>query len=124
MKKVQCCNCGKIIGELISDGGINSPIGFIPSCHEKLDYRKSSHIWIDSKEWGHGTLCKTCAKKVFPEGKAYQVMRYWHGKKMPIFVGEYGYGDYFTTKAEADNVSNERNCRYGCNSHWVEEFAL
>ena len=124
MKKVCCCNCRKEIGVMIYDGGMDSPIGFIPSYHEKLDYRKASHIYIDSKQWGHGTLCKTCAKKVFPEGKAYMVIHHFNSKEVALFAGKNGYGDYFTTKAAAQAVIEDREHRYGMLSHWLKEVKL
>ena len=125
---ITCCNCKKEIGTLIYDGGINAGgcIGFIPSYRQKLDYRKASHIFIQStkSQFGTGNLCKTCAKKAFPEGKAYMVVHRMMGRDICLFAGKEGYGDYFTTKAAAVRVVDERCNQYGRNSHWLEEKSI
>ena len=126
MKKVCCCNCRKEIGVMIPEGGMNSPIGYIPSYSQKLDYRKASHIWIDSRkdQFGRGNLCKACAKKAFPEGKAYMVMHHFNSKEFSLYAGKNGYGDYFTTKAAAQAVIEDREHRYGMLSHRLVEVEL
>lgn len=102
--RITCCKCGKVIGEKVYDGGMNSPLGYIPMYHEKMDYRKAAHVFM--KKGGH--ICKGCAIKFFPERKTYTVNFKYHGKEMSL-PGNSEAHDRFATKAEADAARDRMN---------------
>ena len=66
-RDINCYKCHKVIGELLLEGVHDSPLGAIPLCRSKFDYRKAAHVMTK------GYLCKSCARKIFPEGYAYRI---------------------------------------------------
>ena len=116
-KQIKCFQCGKIIGEYIFDGGMNSPLGYIPSYIIKMDYRKAAHLGARK-----GHVCKTCARKVFTEGKSYSVNFMYHGRETAI-DGNSGYFQKFTTKTDAQAACDRMNNKH-IGYYWIEEHKL
>ena len=110
MNEVKCVLCNKTIGKRVVEGSTDFGgwIGKVECSRQKLDYRKSSHIYFDGQNDNgkrvHGSICKTCAKSKFPEGKAYTVKFLYHGKETSIFGV---YGSYFPTRKEAEQKCDE-----------------
>ena len=48
--KMRCRVCSEIVGEYVQQGGINSPLGFIPCYDAKLDRKKASKVYYDCRQ--------------------------------------------------------------------------
>lgn len=118
---IKCPICGKELGRYILDSiSYCKGIGSIPCYTMKLDYRKASHHYNNTKgQRGH--ICKACARKLFPEGKRYQVMVMNVHKPMAIYGGEYG--DVYATRQRAEDKAREMTAEHGYR-YWVEEREL
>ena len=115
-KKILCPECGKELGVYILDRVVSSPLGGIPCYHQKVDYRKAAHIGI-----GKGGLCRTCAKKHFPQGVAYRVSINYVGKRMNLSSGGVNNSGWYATKEEAQAKAVDMNKRSSDNFARVEE---
>ena len=113
--------CGKVVGERVYEGTVNLGGLGTDMYHEKLDYRKASHVWWHMRGKS-GTLCKSCAVKVFPERKRWRVKYMEHGEEWCIFGGING-GNDFATEQEAKAACYRMNSRY-TNRYWVEEYKI
>lgn len=116
---IKCPICGKVLGHYVLDNVLSSPLGSIPCYNMKLDHRKASHHY-SNKRGQKGHLCRSCAKKEFPEGKRYKVMVMHAGRPIPI-CGEDG--SFFTTRQKADDKCKDITARQG-HRYWVEEMPL
>ena len=104
---IKCPECGKEIGEYVQTGLANGGkyIGKIRMLEPKYNKRKTAHIGF-----GKGLLCKSCARRFFPDGKAYAVkVMYGNGWIQP-YVGINQTG-FFATKGEAERTASEMNRR-------------
>lgn len=118
---IKCPECKKVVGKLVYMKSIDSGIDFvgrIPCYDQKYDFRKASHIGF-----GKGLICKSCAKKYFPEGVAYRVTNQYHAKRITPFIGIRQSG-LFATKAEAQVAVNEENKRRYDNFSKFEEVKV
>ena len=117
---IKCPICGKELGHYILDGVSHCKgIGAIPCYSMKIDYRKASHHYSNIRgQKGH--LCRSCAKKEFPEGKRYLVMCVHGRKEMPIFGED---GSFYTTRQKAEEKAKHMTERQG-HRYWVEEKAI
>lgn len=118
-KKVTCSRCGKEIGVEVYDGGINSPVGFIPCYHYKMDYRKAARVAVT--KGGH--ICKSCARKVFPDGLCYSVDFKYHGTPMSISGDTQGIMLRFT-KERAEIECRQMNDKKNGTKYWVTEHKI
>lgn len=118
---IKCPICGKELGHYILEGtSYCKGIGAIPCYGMKMDYRKSSHHYSNVRTH-RGHLCRSCAKKIFPEGKRYQVMVMHGSKPMAIFGGEEV--TFYTTLQKAESRAKEMTQSRGYR-YWVEERIL
>lgn len=69
--KEKCPKCGKVVGEYVNDGYMNSPIGAIQMA-KQVKNDSASHVFIHINR-RLGTLCKDCASELFPDGVRYYV---------------------------------------------------
>lgn len=116
---VKCPVCKKVIGRMVLDGVTECGgfIGSIPCYHQELDYRKASHTYSNGLKQ-HGTLCRGCAKKAYPEGKRYKVCLR-HVNKVTAIIGEDG--SYFHTRQNAIEACDRMNAKCYPTHYWVVE---
>lgn len=121
-RKLKCVKCGKIIGEVVNEGTIDAGkfIGRIPLIKYKKDYRKAAHV---NTERGDG-ICKTCARKVFTEGKSYAVVFDYYGKEKTFLHGLSEYDYRYVSKAQAQADCDMMNGRFGLGRYKVVEYNL
>lgn len=124
-KPTKCPMCQKVIGEMVYDGAHDSGgLGMIAMYHYKYDYRKASHIcWEGGRTGKNGTICKTCARKIFPEGKAYKVTFQYKGVWVGTYGGDSGSTGLFTTKAKASTWAKDMTKKQGT-QYRVEEVNI
>ena len=116
---IKCPECSKPIGEYVYQRTSKVPgLGAMNAYECKYDYRKTSHI-----SFGRGLMCKTCARKFFPDGIAYKVTNNYHGKRITPYVGINQTG-FFSNKDEAKAMANECNRKCYDNDSRVEEVRL
>ena len=104
---IKCPECGKEIGEYVHSGWTHGGkhIGKIEMLEPKYNKRKTAHIGF-----GKGLICKSCARRLFPNGKAYAV-KVAHGSGwIQPYVGVNRTG-FFATKGEAERTASEMNRR-------------
>jgi hypothetical protein len=102
---IKCPECGKEIGEYVQNGWTNCGkyIGNVRMMEQKYNKRKTAHIGF-----GKGLICKSCAKRYFPGGKAYAV-KVMHGNGwIQPFCGIKRTG-FFATRDEAEKTATEMN---------------
>jgi hypothetical protein len=119
-EKLKCFKCGKEIGELVYDGGMNSALGFVPCYSMKRDYRKAAHVPVAK---GDG-VCKACARKSFPEGKSYSVNFKYHGSELTCGGGLYEYYNRFASYKDAKELCDKMNRKGTGVMYWVVEHKL
>lgn len=120
MERIECCKCGKAIGEMVYDGAMNSPLGRIPCYHAKMDYRKAAHLALSKGR----SICKPCARKIFPEGKSYSVNFNYHGRDMTIMGGLPDINDRYATLADAEVACKKMNNKKNGSTYRVVEHKL
>ena len=107
MEEIKCPKCQKVIGRYVTVGGINSPVGYIPTQEPEFNGKQANVWWNGKRGEPSGTLCKECADKMFPEGKAFYV-KIVDGtyKGVTIGKGDDGHGTH-CTKASAQKLCRE-----------------
>lgn len=111
-KEVKCPMCLKAIGEEIVERVDHiKGLGAVPLIDIKLDYRKASHV---SWRYGgkSGTLCRKCAKGLFPEGFFYKVNFNYHGKPTDIVGGGIDGNGTFATRESAEDVAKRMTAKF------------
>lgn len=119
LDKVRCPECKKPIGDYVLIRTTTLPgIGIVPVYDEKMDYRKSSRIGF-----GRGAICRTCAKKFFPNGVAYRVtVAYGNGRITPHFgIKQSG---LFADLKEAEENAREMDRRRSDNDARIETIKV
>lgn len=122
-REIKCPKCLKTIGKQVHEGYTDcGKLGAIELCHDELDYRKASHVWWHERGKS-GTLCKTCARPIFPEGK-YYLIKYClpNGIQTCIYGGING-SEYYTTRKAAEEKAKQMSEKCG-NDYWVAERKL
>lgn len=118
---IECPECKKVVGKLVYMKSVDSGIdlvGRIPCYDQKYDFRKASHIGF-----GRGFLCKSCAKKYFPEGVAYKVTNQYYNGRITPYIG-IRHSGLFATKAEAQAAVDDNNRRRYDNYSMFEEIRI
>ena len=114
-----CPECRKEIGvQVLTKTEWIAGLGAVNVYDQKHDFRKASHI-----SFGDGLICKTCARKHFPDGVAYKVTVDYHGRRITPYVGIRRTG-LFSTRKEAYYAARDMNNRCRSNNAYYEEVKL
>ena len=113
---ILCPECGAELGRYVLDSVMHTALGSIPAYNTEIDYTKAAHIGIK------GTLCRECARKLFPEGVAYKVTIQYVHSRMNVTRGGVKNSGWYATREEAQAKADEMDRRCATNYARVEEL--
>lgn len=118
-----CPKCGKPVSRFVRDGMLETGtlIGAVECGHDEM-LESASAVYHREDRYHNGTLCKECAREMFPEGKFYKV--YLEDKYgLTAIHGGINGGENYRTKEDAENRRREMTRKIG-RKYIVKEYSI